>query len=63
MFNKTQYKLLIEQYIDKYDVTYTTAKQLIFQHKLKKYMQVLNISYRMAILEHDIINNYNVSIS
>jgi len=26
MFNKTQYKLLIEEYMDKYGVTYTTAK-------------------------------------
>ncbi len=62
MFNKTQYKLLIEKYMDKYDITFTTAKQLIFQHQLKKYMQDMKISYRMAILEHDIINNYNISI-
>ncbi len=28
--NKTQYKLLIEEYLDKYDITFTTAKPLIF---------------------------------
>ena len=27
MFNKTQYKLLIEDYMLKYDVSYTTATQ------------------------------------
>ncbi len=35
MFNKTQYKLSIEEYMDKYDITYTTAKQLIFDHQIK----------------------------
>ncbi len=48
--------------MDKYNVSFKTAKELIFQHQLKKYMQDMNISYRMAILEHDIINNYNISI-
>ena len=35
MYNKTPYKLLIEEYMDKYDISYTTAKQLICQHKIK----------------------------
>ena len=29
MLDKTQYKVLIQQYMDKYQVSYTTARQLI----------------------------------
>jgi hypothetical protein len=36
MFNKTQYKLLIEEYMDKYGITYTSAMQLICDHQIKK---------------------------
>ena len=61
MFNKTQYKLLIEEYMDKYDVTYTTAKQLICIHRIKQYMREKQVSYEMACIADDIINNYNIS--
>ena len=61
MFNKTQYKLLIEEYMDKYDVTYTTAKQLICIHQIKQYMREKQVSYEMACISDDIINNYNIS--
>jgi len=61
MFNKTQYKLLIEEYMDKYDVTYTTAKQLICIHQIKQYMREKQVSYEMACIADDIINNYNIS--
>ena len=60
MFNKTQYKLLIEEYMDKYDVTYTTAKQLICQD-LKRCMKEKQVSHEMARIADDIINNYNLS--
>ena len=60
MFNKTQYKLLIEEYMDKYDVTYTTAKQLICQD-LKRCMKEKQVSHEMACIVDDIINNYNLS--
>ena len=71
MFNKTQYKLLIEEYMDKYDVTYTTAKQLICQD-LKRCMKEKQVSHEMACMTafaatgltavaDDIINNYNLS--
>ena len=56
MFNKTQYKLLIEEYMDKYDVTYTTAKQLICKDLKEK-----QVSHEMACIADDIINNYNLS--
>ena len=50
MFNKTQYKLLIEDYMTKYDVSYTTEKQhLSVLHKLdestkKDIIEIFNIS-------------------
>ena len=49
MYNKTQYKLLIAEYMDKYDITYTTATQLICQHT-KKNMQEMNVSYEIAAI-------------
>ena len=64
MFNKSykaQYKLLIEKYMDKYDVTYTTAKQLIFEHQIKRYMREKQVSYEMACIADEIINKYNIS--
>ena len=62
MFNKTEYKLLIEEYMDKYDITYTSAKQLICNHQIKQIMMEKNISFEMACIADDIINNYNLSI-
>jgi transcription-repair coupling factor (superfamily II helicase) len=61
MFNKTQYKLLIEEYMDKYGVTYTTAKQLICLHQIRRYMEEKQVSYEIACIADDIINNYNIS--
>ena len=51
MFNKTQYKLLIDDYMLKYDVSYTTATQrLTILHQLD------------AFTKDDIINNFNISM-
>ena len=48
---KTQYKLLIEDYMLKYDVSYTTATQK------------LAILYKLdAFTTDDIINNFNISM-
>ena len=49
MYNKTKYKLLIDEYMDKYDITYTSATQLICQHT-KKNMQEMNVSYEIAAI-------------
>ena len=46
--------------MDKYDVTYTTAKQLICQD-LKRCMKEKQVSHEMACIADDIINNYNLS--
>ncbi len=51
MFNKTQYKLLIEYYMSKYNVSYITAKQdLACLHKID------------AMTKEDIIENFNISM-
>ena len=61
MFNKTQYKLVIEEYMDKYDISYTRAKQLICQHQIQRYKKEKQVSYEIACVADDIINNYNIS--
>ena len=51
MFNKTQYKLLIEEYMLKYNVSYATAtKELYILHKLDE------------STKEDIIENFNISM-
>ena len=62
MFNKTQYKLLIEEYMDKYDITYTSAMHLICLHQIKRYMEEKQVSYEIACIADDIINNFNISL-
>ena len=61
MFNKTQYKLLIDEYMDKYGITYTSAMQLICDHHIKQYMKEKQVSYEMACIADEIINKYNIS--
>ena len=61
MFNKTQYKLLIVEYMDKYGITYTSAMQLICDHQIKRYMREKQVSYEMACIADEIINKYNIS--
>ena len=61
MFNKTQYKLLIEEYMDKYGITYTSAMKLICDHQIKRYMREKQVSYEMACIADEIINKYNIS--
>ena len=58
MFDKTQYKLLIEEYMNEYDVSYSTAKTLISIKQINDHMNKYDISYQEAVF--DIINNYNV---
>ena len=61
MFNKTQYKLLIEEYMNKYGITYTSAMQLICYHQITQYMKEKQVSYEMACIADEIINKYNIS--
>ena len=48
--------------MDKYDITYTSAKQLICDHQIKQNMREKKVSYEMAGIADDIINKYNLSI-
>ena len=49
MFNKTQYKLLIDEYMDKYGITYTSAMQLICDHQIKQYMREKQVSLKWLV--------------
>ena len=51
MFYKTQYKLLIKAYMEKYNISYADAtKELSWMHKIH------------AETEDDILENYNISM-
>ena len=40
MFDKTQYKVLIQQYMDKYQVSYTTARQLMSMDQITDHFNI-----------------------
>jgi hypothetical protein len=52
MLTKTQYILLIEEYMIKYDISVDEARKLIMKHKMDRYVK--------ALQEH-IIENHNLS--
>ena len=52
MLSKTQYILLIEEYMIKYDISVDEARKLIMKHKMDRYMK--------ALQDH-IIENFNIS--
>jgi hypothetical protein len=52
MLSKTQYILLIEEYMIKYDISVDEARKLIMKHKMDRYMKAL---------QDDIIENFNIS--
>ena len=53
MLSKTQYKLLIEEYMMKYDISNNQARYLINKHKMDRYVEAL---------KNDIIENFNLSL-
>ena len=53
MLNKTQYKLLIEDYMITYDISDKQARYLINKHKMYRYVESL---------KNDIIENFNLSL-
>ena len=53
MLNKTQYKLLIEDYMITYDISDKQARYLINKHKMDRYVEAL---------KNDIIENFNLSL-
>ena len=54
MLNKTQYKLLIEDYMMRYDISSNEARYLINKHKMDHYVDAL---------KNDIIENFNLSLT
>ena len=78
MFDKTEYELLIKQYVSKdeykklintymneLDIPYITAKQYICLKQIKKFERENNIKYSDAFLNayNDIVENgYNISM-
>jgi len=52
MITKTQYRLLVEDYMNRYDITEKEAEFLINKHKMEYYINALKT---------DIIENYNIS--
>ena len=40
MFDKTQYKVLIQQYMEKYQVSYTTARQLMSMDQITDHFNI-----------------------
>jgi len=52
MLTKTQYRLLVEDYMNRYDISEDEARHLINKHKMEAYINALKT---------DIIENYNIS--
>jgi hypothetical protein len=52
MLTKTQYRLLVEDYMEKYNISQNEAEFLINKHKMEYYINAL---------KNDIIENYNIS--
>jgi hypothetical protein len=75
MFNKIEYKLLIqnymtkdeyrqliEKYMDKYTISYANAIQLIIQQQIEKFEKDFDIQYEKAFIQAYNDMNYNISI-
>ena len=52
MITKTQYRLLVEDYMEKYNISENEARHLINKHKMEAYINAL---------KNEIIENYNIS--
>ena len=52
MITKTQYRLLVDNYMEKYNISQNEAEFLINKHKME---------YYTIVLKNDIIENYNIS--
>ena len=75
MFNKIEYKLLIqnymtkdeyrqliEKYIGKYTISYANAIQLIIRQQIEKFEKDFDIQYEKAFIQAYNDMNYNISI-
>ena len=75
MFNKIEYKLLIQnymtkdeyrqlidKYMDKYTISYANAIQLIIRQQIEKFEKDFDIQYEKAFIQAYNDINYNISI-
>ena len=75
MFNKIEYKLLIqnymtkdeyrqliEKYMDKYTLLYANAIQLIIRQQIERFEKYFDITYEKAFVQTYDDMNYNISI-
>ena len=75
MFNKIEYKLLIQnymtkdeyrqlidKYMDKYTISYANAIQLIIRQQIEKFEKDFDIQYEKAFIQAYNNMNYNISI-
>ena len=74
MFNKIEYKLLIQnymtkdeyrqlidKYMDKYTISYANAIQLIIRQQIEKFEKDFDIQYEKAFIQAYNDINYNIS--
>jgi len=74
MFNKIEYKLLIQnymtkdeyrqlidKYMDKYTISYANAIQLIIRQQIEKFEKDFDIQYEKAFIQAYDDMNYNIS--
>ena len=75
MFNKIEYKLLIQnymtkdeyrqlidKYMDKYTISYANAIQLIIRQQIERFEKDFDIQYEKAFIQSYNDMNYNISI-
>ena len=62
MLTKTQYKLLIQSYMDRYECSYISVLDLMSKDVVKIYQEEHDVPYKIAALKYDIMNNYNLSM-
>jgi len=58
---KDEYKQLIEKYMNKYTMPYANAIQLIIQQQIKRFEKDFNIRYDKAFIQAYDDMNYNIS--
>ena len=56
-----EYKQLIEEYMDKYGMSYTNSKQLIIQQQIGKFEKDFDTTYEKAFIQTYNDMNYNIS--
>jgi hypothetical protein len=59
---KEEYRKLIENYMDKYSISYANAKQYIIYKQMQKFEEDFDTTYEKAFIQTYNDTNYNISI-